>query len=221
MNTFFTENQKLLIGNIQIIALNHIAHSLSKMLGDEVFVKSYSEIAFDKLEDALAHYNQESFYVLGTDIKGKFSGATYLLVNQVNEKKICEKLVPANMLGHQEMRDAMLMELDNIVIASYVTKWANLADADIYGYVPSHEVLNRQAFEIKLKKLISEDDKVYFCKSHLYAFKSGIEFELYFLFDKTFVPIISGFDINNSYVGDEERPKKEMEKKKSFLQRLF
>ncbi len=209
MSLLFSDQALELIENINTIATSHAAHSLATMLNDEVWV---SRVERNPVSIAATANHQEkpneSFFVVHTEVVGEIKADTYLIVNAENENKICKKLLPSSTLGHEEMREGILMELDNILIAAMVTKYSNLFYRTMYGHVPV--MLKQSARE--LNALISAKTNVptsFSFRAELQSFKYGIHLEILASFDQTLVEPIRAFDIKRSYVGEKVMTSKE------------
>lgn len=210
MSVLFSDQALELIENINTIAMNHAANALSVMLKDEVWVskveRNPSSIA------SLLNPNTaegDTHFAVHTEVVGEIKADTYLFITSENENKICKKLLPSSTLGHEEMREGILMELDNILIAAVVTKYSNLFYRTMYGHVPVlHKFNTSQLQELIASKTNNEESSFSF-RAELQSFKYGIQMEVLASFDQTLVEPIKHFDINKSFAGEKEAVKKE------------
>ena len=113
------------------IALAQAVQSLSMMIKDEVLLQNFdiNKAEILKLEDFVV----SEWHTIHSQITGDFIGEAFLIVHPEDEVKICDILLPKSMVGQMEMREAILLELANILTASMVTKYSNMLKIKIYG----------------------------------------------------------------------------------------
>ena len=117
----------------------------------------------------------------------------------------------------------MLLELDNILIAAFVTKFANLFNNTIYGHVPGFKEFTQDEFDKYIKEREEGMSVSYALRAELGAFKSRINMELLVMFDQTLTPFIENFDMEKAFVGHEDEKNKDSgsDSKKGFFQNFF
>lgn len=132
----FTQEEAKLIKDTAEIALANAAKSFSKMLKDGVTLQ---HLALNLSPSDTLHslsLNEEKYYVLRTDVVGQMKAKSFLIFSDENANKTCQALLPKSLIGNPEMREAMLLEVDNILAASVVTKYADILNRKINGHVP-------------------------------------------------------------------------------------
>ncbi|MBD0402418.1 hypothetical protein [Flammeovirga sp. EKP202] len=215
----FSIEKSYLINDITNIALGNVASALSTVLKDEILVRNVIEVKDLSKEQLLRQDYKENVFVLTTDIIGDMKAETMLIVHGEDEQGIIEKTLPRTEWGKKHMREAMLLELDNILIAAFVTKFANLFNNTIYGHVPAIQEMSLEHFD----KFIHEKEEgmnvSYALKAELGAFKSRVNLELICMFDETLIPFVRNFDIEKAFVGQQDDEKKE--DKKGFFKSIF
>ncbi|SDK42227.1 hypothetical protein SAMN05421823_102694 [Catalinimonas alkaloidigena] len=87
---------------------------------------------------------QEDIIVLTTAIKGALKGHCHLIFSAPEARQLLAHACP-NADPADEIAQAFLLELDNIVTASIVTHFANLLDTHLYGDVPQWTQLTADA----------------------------------------------------------------------------
>ncbi|OHX67717.1 chemotaxis protein CheC [Flammeovirga pacifica] len=218
----FSVEQTYLINDITNIALGNVAQSLSTVLKDEILVRNVQEVKTLKSNQLLRSDYKGNIYVLTTDIIGDMKAHTMLLIHSDDEQGIIEKILPRSEWGKKEMREAMLMELDNILIASFVTKLANLFNNTIYGHVPGIQEMTQDEFDKHIKSKESEINASYALRAELGAFQSRVNLDLVCIFDETLPPAVNNFDMEKAFVGhQEENQQKGGEDKKGFFKNIF
>lgn len=218
----FSIEKSYLINDITNIALRNVANSLSTVLKDEILVRNVIEIKEQDLNSAqlLREDYKDNVFVLTTNIIGDLKAETMLIVHGEDEQGIIEKTLPRSEWGKKQMREAMLLELDNILIAAFVTKFANLFNNKIYGHVPNVKEMSIENFGKFIQEREEDMNVTYALKAELGAFKSRVNLELICMFDETLVPFVKNFDFEKAFVGHQEDDKKE-DDKKGFFKSIF
>lgn len=137
---FFSKEEKQLIKDTAEIALANAAKSFGKMLKDKVLLQNLTLNL--SLNDSLqsANLGEKVYHVLKTDILGQMKAVSFLIFSDTNAIKTYRELLPKSLVGNPEMRQAMLLEIDNILAASVVTKYADILNRKINGHVPEIEL---------------------------------------------------------------------------------
>ncbi|KXX67513.1 hypothetical protein [Flammeovirga sp. SJP92] len=214
----FSIEKSYLINDITNIALRNVANALSTVLKDEILVRNVTEVKDLDKKRLLRQDYKEDVFVLTTDIIGDMKAETMLIVHGEDEQSIIESTLPRTEWGKKQMREAMLLELDNILIAAFVTKFANLFNNMIYGHVPSVQEMSLENFDKFIHEREQEMNVSYALKAELGAFKSRVNLELICMFDESLIPFVRNFDIEHAFVGQEEHKK---EDKKGFFKSIF
>jgi chemotaxis protein CheY-P-specific phosphatase CheC len=133
-----------------------IVHMLNK--GFEIAAQSFSKIVNRNIKinaaQALVIRHEGDFsyvsedidevYVLTTQLMGDFSGKSYLIISQEEADEIFKSVDAAKKLD-EKLREALLLEIDNILSASVISSISNEMNSVVYGDVP------------KLKRVHSDD----------------------------------------------------------------
>jgi len=135
----------------EIIAqgLQKSAQSLSFFMKEDMQLR---ETAFHLGRHENAFLNSfksdDEFYVLSTHLKGDLNGLCFFIFTPEEKEELCRMALPAAMLDKpegQQMKEMLLLEVDNIISASVVTELANRLSLKVYGDVPSLTVLRGDA----------------------------------------------------------------------------
>jgi len=126
------------------LGFKRAAESFSKFLQVPVRVAT-PQVSAVNMPNRYSNYSEEKedLYVLVTQIIGAFSGKSYLILNYRETEEIF-KTVFKDHRALANMKEALLMDIDNIVSASVISELANVLDVEIYGDVP---VLKRIPFK--------------------------------------------------------------------------
>jgi chemotaxis protein CheY-P-specific phosphatase CheC len=131
------------------IALANAADSFSKMANEKVMIRDYDLQILEKTQwnPELLNSNDTDWYVLTTDVIGKLTGKSYLLLNQNDAQKIFRIFTPSQAETQSgdltELQEAVLLELDNIITAAMVTQLSNFLSLATYGDIPNLKYLTR------------------------------------------------------------------------------
>ena len=160
------------------IALAQAVQSLSVMIKDEVLLQNFNinKAEILKLENfAVAQWN-----TIHSRITGDFEGEAFLIIHPEDEVKICNILLPKSMVGQLEMREAILLELANILTASMVTKYSNMLKVKIYGGVPKIYSLPLEETQQLIENLVKseESEMDYLFQARLSSLETGINMVL-------------------------------------------
>lgn len=123
--------------------LEKAAQSMAFFTKDEVAINStdvqLKPIAF--MERVLSKSDQRELTILTTEIMGEVGGVCYLIFTEDEVNKILHASLPESVLGNPEklkvMGEAILLEMDNIIVAAVVTELANTLNYKIFGNVPT------------------------------------------------------------------------------------
>lgn len=168
-NTFRKQELHLAIDAAKI-ALANAATSLAKMLKEDVLLKNFSI----QLSQAPIFKGKQDLFLLETLIVGEISAHTFLVFNEKDAEKICHIMLPASLFNEQEMKDGVLTELDNILVASLVTKYADIFKKELNGHLPKISKLAANEVEKLIEKTIYDSDDFSF-QSNFISKQSQIE----------------------------------------------
>lgn len=87
----------------------------------------------------------ETVHVIKTGLLGQLKGMSYLIFSENDVTQVCRKCLPENILDdptpqNQMMITGFLSEVDNMLSAAVVTKFADILNMEIYGGVPNVEL---------------------------------------------------------------------------------
>ncbi len=192
----FSEKELNLISDVTHIALGNAGGAMAKMVRDEFLIKGV-EI---KAENPESHFRlkdqNEKYHVLFTEVVGDLSAATYLLISPEVENILCDILLPGSMLGREEMREATLLEMDNIVIAGMVTKFSEILGQNIHGDVPALQLQAKSEVESEISHKLAEMDVCVSFRGRITTFYKGISIEFICFFDDSIINAIKNFDFD-------------------------
>lgn len=135
-----TELERDIIKEILNIGLARAADSFAAIAKDKVLLKvpDIQLIEVKKLIDLVARY-EDTHYIIQSDIKGDFNGATLMLFsnNHITRlSEICLSMLEVRKGEVSTMQESLLLEISNIITGALVTQLANILKANIYGSPP-------------------------------------------------------------------------------------
>jgi|GEM_PF-5453450 len=81
-------------------------------------------------------HGKDPYVVLTTHLIGAVSGRSYLILGPVECQVIFDALKSDSMTLNDTLKDAMLLEMDNILSASVISRLSDALKLEIYGDVP-------------------------------------------------------------------------------------
>ena len=148
MTSLSTEEIKL-ITDMANIALSNSAKAFSTFINQPVYI-SATEVPFDNKGDDKT--GTRAVNILLSEIMGDFKGKCYLNFNEKEAQKLFECALPPEYQKEEEMCNAILMELDNILTAAVVTMFSNILKVNIYAYVPNLFKITYKQFDAMLEE---------------------------------------------------------------------
>lgn len=94
------------------------------------------------------------------------------------------------------MRPAILMELDNILTASAITRFSNFFNTRMYGDVPQLKIQPKSEAEQTISTRKAESDVVFSFKTIFRTHEIEIGTEFIWIFEKSFAEVVKKFAAN-------------------------
>jgi len=164
------------------IATKLMNHGLSKAGGALQSVLS-SPISIDATDFSILGNTDErdyctkkntQAYLLKTVLVGELSGVCHLVFSEDEVEKVYSTCLPESVLLNQSSQNDMmkrefLTEIDNIVAAAVITQFANYLDLNVYGGVPTLEVMNAEDINNYIINESSDLKSIIKFKAHMQA----------------------------------------------------
>lgn len=160
-------------------ATANTAEAFSKLIGEQVEVEATLLSPWGH-KHALNYLEEDNTYgpLLLTEIIGAFSGSSFLLIPQQDVGTFSERSAQALKMplqnASEELKEGMLLEMDNILSAAFITALANETDAQIYGGVPSIMSSEAHHFHSRIEALEADNDILCSYEFRLRAPESGM-----------------------------------------------
>ena len=124
-----------LIYNIVDKALQHSARSFSAFINQTVSIEILDINAWDS-EVRIDFQKSETEYVIISDLRGEIMGRCYLSLKESEANSLFKLVLPPAYANDENMKNGILIELDNILTAAVVTVFSNVLQLNCYAYVP-------------------------------------------------------------------------------------
>lgn len=153
------------------VGLGKAADSFSFFTFDKVIIRGldFKFKNLEKINDISNKSEIETLYVLSTEILGELKGVCYLILSENEVNKLHEVCLPTSIRNNpealKEMGDAVLLEMDNIIVASVVTQFSNFFNYKMYGDVPKLSKTIYKGFE----QIVSSANR---CSNYFLYFKT-------------------------------------------------
>lgn len=154
------------------VGLGKAADSIAFFTHDKVVIRSLDlqiKEPHKVIYDISNKREDESLYVLSTELLGEMRGVCYLIFSEEEVNKLWQVCLPESIRNNpealKEMGEAVLLEMDNIIVASVVTQFSNFFKYKMYGDVPSLS----KTISKGLEQIISSANR---CSNYCLFFKS-------------------------------------------------
>lgn len=132
-------------------------------------------------------------HLLTTEVVGDLEGFCCLIFTEKEAEMLQKAALPPEVINDpalfETMKDAILLEVDNIIAAAVITQFANLLDRKMHGAVPELSSIDAKNFETFIQNFING-------QSHVINFKTKFSAK-----EKSFSPMFLWF-MNESFIDD-------------------
>jgi chemotaxis protein CheC len=141
MDTHVTELEKDIIKEILNIGLARAADSFAIIAKDKVLLK-VPDVQLIEVKDLISLISkyEDSHFIIQSDIKGDFNGATLMLFSEDHISllsSVCLSMLDVKKGDELNiMQESLLLEISNIITGALVTQLANILKSNIYGSPP-------------------------------------------------------------------------------------
>jgi chemotaxis protein CheY-P-specific phosphatase CheC len=180
--------------------LESAAQSLSFFMKEEI---SFNELSFsvnkvNKKTDFTSKFG-ENIHLLITNVIGELKGVCCLIFSEEEANQLQQTALPKEITENPElmaeMSDAILLEVDNIISASVITKFSNILSHKIHGGIPELKKLSFEEMSDFLSNNYSQSLFIISFKTQFKSAKLNFRPEFLWLFDYTFLDSIKSFSL--------------------------
>jgi len=149
-------------------AFDRSADSFSIFLGKKVSFDSVGRMQIQSIDSILNM--TEPLSIIVSEMKGDLKGTCYLIFSHDDANDICEYQLGKAYSNNDELKEGLLMELANILTASFVTVLANELKIATYAHVPKLKKMDKIETYTLLKS-----DEIHFNLSQKFRISYSIE----------------------------------------------
>jgi chemotaxis protein CheY-P-specific phosphatase CheC len=135
-------------------------------------------------------------HLLTTEVVGDLQGFCCLVFTEKEAEMLQKAALPPEVINDpvlfETMKDAILLEVDNIIAAAVITQFANLLKRKMHGSVPQLSSIDASTFDLFIQKRLDD-------QSHVINFKTNFSAK-----EKSFSPMFLWF-MDNSFIDDIKR----------------
>lgn len=132
-------------------------------------------------------------HLLTTEVVGDLEGFCCLIFTEKEAELLQKAALPPEVIDDpvlfETMKDAILLEVDNIIAAAVITQFANLLNRKMHGAVPELSSIDASNFETFIQNFLN-------AQSHVINFKAKFSAK-----EKSFSPMFLWF-MNESFIDD-------------------
>ncbi|WMX13451.1 MULTISPECIES: chemotaxis protein CheC [unclassified Aureispira] len=132
-------------------------------------------------------------YLLTTEVVGELEGFCCLVFTEEEAEMLQKAALPPEVIKDpvlfESMKDAILLEVDNIIAAAVITQFANLLKRKMHGSVPQLSHIDPSTFEVFIQRRLNN-------QSHVINFKTNFSAK-----GKSFSPMFLWF-MNEPFIND-------------------
>lgn len=166
--------------------------SMEMILQSPITLKkiSYGETVGDK--PVIDYSDHKSVQVIKTELIGELKGTSHLIFSEEDVARVCEACLPPMVLEsdsaqNQMMKTGFLTEIDNMVAAAVITEFSNFLGVDIYGQVPTLQIMKAEAVNTYLENEATEFDSIVHFKALFHGDELNISPDFVWIFQNDLV----------------------------------
>ena len=158
-----------------------------------------SPISLEKVDyGSTANYHSvfekkcENVHMIKTELKGELKGISHLIFSEEEVSKIYKACLPGSVIESNSpesemMKLGFLTEIDNMVAAAVITELANVLNVEIYGHVPSLQIIPASEVDAFLHDESSDFDSIIHFKANFQGTELEISPDFIWVFQHEFM----------------------------------
>lgn len=153
--------------------------SMEQILQSPITIKTIDYGNTEKELPTVSPNEGDAVHIIKTSLIGELQGTSHLVFSEADVERICRACLPAKVLEedtpeNQMMRLGFLTEIDNMVAAAVITEFSNFLEVDIYGHVPTLQVVKAN----EVKQYFEDESKSFDSLIHFQAIFHGKELDI-------------------------------------------
>jgi chemotaxis protein CheY-P-specific phosphatase CheC len=158
-------NRENFLTQVMNTGFNKAAHSFSMIIQRSVTVANSQPVQIHQSDFSYSFEEQGDLYILITHLIGNISGKSFLIFSNAESKEIFKALKLST--SNDALKEAFLLEIDNIISASVIAELSNSLNVEIYGDVPQLVKVHSKGLQAFMHKEMNSEDptSMLFCKT--------------------------------------------------------
>jgi chemotaxis protein CheY-P-specific phosphatase CheC len=187
------ENELEIASKLVFDGLSMAKKSMEQILQSPISIEKidYSssvDVPLPKFEDL----GGQSVHVIKTKLIGELKGTSHLIFREDEVAKVFKACLPAKLIDSDTpesrmMKIGFLTEIDNMMAAAVITEFSNFLGLEIYGHVPSLNVVKSTEVNSYLEKEAGEFDAIIRFKAIFHGVELDISPDFVWIFQEEFV----------------------------------
>ncbi len=166
--------------------------SMEQILQSPIGIKKIDYSDAEKKFPSVHEDQSGSLHIIKTNLIGDLKGTSHLIFSEKDVESIFKACLPPSILENDTpenrvMKMGFLTEIDNMVAAAVITEFANFLDLNIYGHVPSLQVVKIEEVEQYFVNESSEFDAIIHFKAIFHGSELDISPDFVWIFQKDLV----------------------------------
>lgn len=186
-----TENELAIARKIINLGLAKANESLSFFMQEKLTTQE-TNFKIDDLNclQELKKQSEEQLYVLTTELMGELKGSCYLIFSKDEVTELIKVALPAGIRNNPEklsvMKEAVLLEVDNIISASVITQLSNILKFKIFGGVPKLSIMKGSEVNATINNGLLPDKMLIGFRAEFNSIKSQFSPEFFWILEPEF-----------------------------------
>ncbi len=149
---------------------------------------SNEDVPLPKYQDS----GDQSVHVIRTNLIGELKGTSHLIFSEDEVTKVLRACLPSSIVDSDTpeskmMKMGFLTEMDNMMAAAVITEFSNFLGLEIYGHVPSLEVVKASDLNTFIEKEVGALDAIVHFKALFHGQELDISPDFIWIFQEEFV----------------------------------
>lgn len=175
----FQENELEIATRLIFDGLSMAKSSMEQILQSPITIKTIDYGDENKKFPSVNIVPGSTLQIIKTGLIGDLKGTSHLIFTKKDVEKVCRACLPAKFLDentpeNQMMKLGFLTEIDNMVAAAVITEFSNFLGVDIYGMVPTMQLVKAEEVDVYFQ----EESKVFDSMIHFKAIFQGKELDI-------------------------------------------
>ncbi|MCU0390493.1 MAG: chemotaxis protein CheC [Thermoflexibacter sp.] len=194
-----TPKELHLANKLMNLALANSAESFAQLAKNDIKLQ-HAEIQFKPIRYVIdEHIHEENMlYTLSSAIIGDVPAHSYFVLSYADAANLSRVCLSKSDYQNNEMREALLTEIANILTASVVTQLSNFFKVKIFGYVPILKKLNPEDIKSLIMSEMDKDDISFYLKTNFITSNLKIQPDFIWTFNHIFIHIIQNMSKNEN-----------------------